>query len=178
MRVPPLRASLLSCTGAATEHAQKPKRSFEDVMGGGAATSLGFGSALTVPQGFGAPSGTITPAAGMAYLMGPLMHNIRQQFIAACLPSTLITSSGGMSLSCSLAPICTALLLSLAAERFMNNVMQSGQGVSEAAEEPDCISECPSSACEVTIFGCRQCADRQETQSRGSHRNHSSRHAS
>ncbi len=71
MRVPPLRALVLSCTGAATEPAQKPKRSFEDIMGGGAATSLGFGSALTVPQGFGASSGSTSPAAGMAYCKGP-----------------------------------------------------------------------------------------------------------
>lgn len=84
MRVPALRTSVLSCTGAATEPAQKPKRSFEDIMGGGAATSLGFGSALTVPQGFGAPSGTISPAAGMAYSKGPLIHNTRQQSIAFC----------------------------------------------------------------------------------------------
>ena len=71
MRVPALSISVPSCTGAATKSAQKPKRSFEDIMGGGAATSLGFGSALTVPQGFGAPSGAISPAAGVAYGKGP-----------------------------------------------------------------------------------------------------------
>ena len=71
MRVPALTSPVHLCTGAAIEPAQKPKRSFEDIMGGGPATSLGFGSALTVPQGFGAPSGAISPAAGVAYGKGP-----------------------------------------------------------------------------------------------------------
>ena len=35
-------------------------------MGGGAATSLGFGSPVVVPQGFGAPSGSAFPPAAAA----------------------------------------------------------------------------------------------------------------
>ena len=52
--------------GPAAAAARKPKRSFEDIMGSGAATSLGFGSALAVPQGFGAPAGSMgsSPPAG------------------------------------------------------------------------------------------------------------------
>ncbi len=52
--------------GAAAEPNQKPKRSFEDIMGGGAATSLGFGSPVVVPQGFGKPAGSTFPAATIA----------------------------------------------------------------------------------------------------------------
>ena len=42
-------------------------------MGGGAATSLGFGSPVMVPQGFGAPASSMLPpataaAAGTAHL--------------------------------------------------------------------------------------------------------------
>lgn len=58
---------LTSAAGPGPE--QKPKRSFEDIMGSGAATSLGFGNPLAVPQGFGAPAGsTVAAAAGRAAL--------------------------------------------------------------------------------------------------------------
>lgn len=34
----------------------KPKRSLEDMMGSGAATSIGFGAPVSIPAGFGAGS--------------------------------------------------------------------------------------------------------------------------
>ncbi|BDA49698.1 probable histone-binding protein N1/N2 [Coccomyxa sp. Obi] len=43
--------------------APKPKRSLEDMMGSGAATSIGFGAPVSIPAGFGAGSSSATAAA-------------------------------------------------------------------------------------------------------------------
>lgn len=57
--------------------AQKPKRSLEDILGSGTATSLGFSAPVTVPQGFGAPAAA--PAAADASVIvangeAPALH--------------------------------------------------------------------------------------------------------
>jgi hypothetical protein len=44
-----------------TDGAPKPKRSLEDMMGSGAAITIGFGAPLSVPAGFGA-AGSSTPS--------------------------------------------------------------------------------------------------------------------
>ncbi|CAK0783497.1 hypothetical protein CVIRNUC_006696 [Coccomyxa viridis] len=63
-----------NAAGPAAAAARKPKRSFEDIMGGGAASSLGFGGAVAVPQGFGAPAGSTScapPAGNFPVLKAP-----------------------------------------------------------------------------------------------------------
>ncbi|KAK9904895.1 hypothetical protein WJX75_005048 [Coccomyxa subellipsoidea] len=61
-----------------TDGAPKPKRSLEDMMGSGAAITIGFGAPLSVPAGFGA-AGSSTPSTVAPEAAGTAAKKAKQE---------------------------------------------------------------------------------------------------